>query len=235
MDIGGYVYYHHERADGAGPFGKREGEFPREAALIVIADTLDAACHFQRFAPENLGRLRREIREETGATYTREAATAMLGILDEKMLSSLGDRRIQETTRETIPPWLVNLEAPEVFRIAELTARIVDYKSVFTRRHSEEIALRAWIMADYYGYGPTRRLELYLAATLHDIGKLDVPTEILEKPEKLNQDEFAVIKDSRPMPVNTAISGSPGPESSAAAPPLVKPSGTGSAESRNSA
>jgi HD-GYP domain-containing protein (c-di-GMP phosphodiesterase class II) len=195
MDIEGHVCYHHERADGAGPFGKREGEFPREAALIAIADMLDAACHFQRLSPENLGQIRREIRQETGKTYTREAAEAMLGILDAKMLSALGDKRIHETARETIPPWRVNLEAPELFRIAALSARIIDYKSVFTRRHSEEIALRAWIMAESYGYGHPQRSELYLAATLHDIGKLAVPTEILEKPGPLNQDEFAVIKD----------------------------------------
>jgi HD-GYP domain-containing protein (c-di-GMP phosphodiesterase class II) len=195
MDIGGSVLYHHERADGAGPFGKREGEFPREAALIAIADMLDVAYHFQRLSPETLGQLRREIREERGKTYTREAAEAMLGILDGKMLSSLGDNRIQETVREMIPPWLVSLENPEVLRIAELSARIIDYKSVFTRRHSEEIALRAWIMANHYGYDQPRQAELYLAATLHDIGKLATPTEILEKPGKLDPAEFTVIKD----------------------------------------
>ncbi|MDR2109801.1 MAG: HD domain-containing protein [Spirochaetaceae bacterium] len=191
----GFVLYHHERADGLGPFGKKEGDFPRGAALIAIADMLDVTRHLQRIPETGLPDLRREIAEEAGNAFTREASRAMLDILDGGTLLSLRDDRIAETARGTIPPWVTDIEDRAVFRIAGLSARIIDYKSVFTRRHSVQIANRSWLMGSYYGYGQPRRMGIYLAASLHDIGKIATPAHILEKPGRLSDDEFAVIKD----------------------------------------
>jgi HD-GYP domain-containing protein (c-di-GMP phosphodiesterase class II) len=50
-------------------------------------------------------------------------------------------------------------------------------------------------MGGYYRYNNAERMKLYLAAALHDIGKLEIPTEILEKPGKLTDAEFSIIKD----------------------------------------
>ncbi|MDR3139860.1 MAG: HD domain-containing protein [Treponema sp.] len=194
-DIAGFVLCHHERADGLGPFGKREGEFPRGAALIAIADMVDVACHLQRVSPERLAVIRQGIGREAGNQFTREAAGAMLDILDEEMLLSLRDDRIIDTVQEGVPQWITDIEDQRIFRIADLSARIIDYKSVFTKDHSEGIANRAWLMGEYYGYTGSRRMELYLAAALHDIGKLATPTAILEKPGRLTDEEFSVIKD----------------------------------------
>jgi HD-GYP domain-containing protein (c-di-GMP phosphodiesterase class II) len=193
--IAGYVLYHHERADGLGPFGKKEGEFPPGAALIAASDMLDVSRHLQRVSESGLAELRREIASEAGTRYTRDAAEVMLEILDQETLVSLRDDRIGATVQKTIPAWTVTVEDRAVFRIAALAARIIDYKSVFTRRHSVQIANRAWLMGGFYGYNRALRAELYLAAALHDIGKLATPTRILEKPGKLDDAEFAVIKE----------------------------------------
>ncbi|WP_461249109.1 HD-GYP domain-containing protein, partial [Treponema sp. R6D11] len=49
-------------------------------------------------------------------------------------------------------------------------------------------------MGKHYGYEPQDLAELYLAASLHDLGKLAIPSAILEKPGKLTDEEFNVIK-----------------------------------------
>jgi HD-GYP domain-containing protein (c-di-GMP phosphodiesterase class II) len=49
-------------------------------------------------------------------------------------------------------------------------------------------------MGQYYGYDHALVSELYLAASLHDIGKLAIPAQILEKPGRLDDHEFNVIK-----------------------------------------
>jgi HD-GYP domain-containing protein (c-di-GMP phosphodiesterase class II) len=193
--VTGLVLYHHERADGSGPFGIREGEGPLGAELICIADSLDAASHLQRLEPEELSRIRDGIAGDTGTRYGKTAAQAMLEILDPSMLRSLKDDRIVETASQAVPPWSVPVEEETIFGLADFITRIIDYKSVFTRRHSIQIANRAWFMGGYYGYDPEERAKLYLAAALHDIGKLTTPTDILEKPGRLSAEEFAVIKD----------------------------------------
>ena len=191
----GFILYHHERADGKGPFGIHEGEGPLEAELITIADSIDAAWHLQRVNPEALPAIRNFIREETGRKYSKPAAQAMLEILQPPMLLSLRDSEIRRTAGAALLPWNVEVEADDLLGMADFVTKIIDYKSAFTQRHSTQIANKAWFMGGYYRYEKTEKIKLYLAAALHDIGKLETPTAILEKPGKLTEDEFGIIKD----------------------------------------
>jgi HD-GYP domain-containing protein (c-di-GMP phosphodiesterase class II) len=195
VDVSGYILYHHEYANGGGVFGKREGEYPLGAELIAIADMIDIDHHLQRLSFDTLPNLRKKIAADAGNRFTKRAARALLGVLDESMLFSLRDDRIAETAEQTIPAVVLDLKVEEIIRIAEMIARIIDYKSRFTRRHTSQIANRAWLMGGHYGYDDPLRAQLYLAAALHDLGKLATPTEILEKPGKLDKEEFAIIKE----------------------------------------
>jgi HD-GYP domain-containing protein (c-di-GMP phosphodiesterase class II) len=190
-----FILYHHERADGSGPFGIREGEGPLEAELISLADSLDVAHHLQRMEAEDVSHIRRIITENTGKHYSTAASKSMLEILDWPLLLSLKDNVIKETAETAIPPWIADVEEEASFGLAGFIAKIIDYKSVFTRRHSTQIADKAWFMGGYYKYDPVQQRELYLAAALHDIGKLATPLGILEKTDTLNNAEFSVIKD----------------------------------------
>lgn len=64
--VDGFILYHHERADGSGPYGKKTGEFPLGAELIAIADLIDVSHHLQRMTPDQLPQLRKEIADNTG-------------------------------------------------------------------------------------------------------------------------------------------------------------------------
>jgi HD-GYP domain-containing protein (c-di-GMP phosphodiesterase class II) len=111
------------------------------------------------------------------------------------MLLSLRDDRILDTADKLIPPWTMDMDNEVILKLGELVSRIIDYKSPFTRRHSTGIAQKAWTMGKRYGYDQSQLAELFLAASLHDIGKLAIPTAILEKPGKLDEDEFNIIKE----------------------------------------
>jgi HD-GYP domain-containing protein (c-di-GMP phosphodiesterase class II) len=189
-----FILYHHERADGAGPFGVREGEGPFEAELITIADSIDAAHHLQRLGQEGLPAIRDIIVRESGKRYGKNAAAAMLEILDWPTVLSLKDGVIEQTASDALPPWTVDIQTETIFGLAGFIAKIIDYKSIFTRRHSTQIANKAYFMGNYYKYEPQETAELYLAASLHDLGKLAVPSDILEKPGKLTAEEFEIIK-----------------------------------------
>jgi HD-GYP domain-containing protein (c-di-GMP phosphodiesterase class II) len=192
--IEGFILYHHERADGHGPFGLSEGYFPLEAELIAAADMIDVNKCLQRILPEELPALRQSIADDIHHRFTGRAGEALLAVLDEEMLASLRNERIVETGCRAVPAWSLDMEDPALIRIAELIAHIIDYKSAFTKIHTQQIANRAWVMASHYGHDPAQQIQLYLAASLHDIGKLAVPSEVLEKPGKLTNEEFEIIK-----------------------------------------
>jgi putative nucleotidyltransferase with HDIG domain len=79
-------------------------------------------------------------------------------------------------------------------RVAEAFARIVDAKSPYTASHSAGVAEIADGIAVTMGLGaPTRRL-LRRAGLLHDVGKLGVSNRILDKPGKLDAEEWAAMR-----------------------------------------
>lgn len=190
----GLILYHHERADGQGPFGKVEGEIPCGAFLIAIADMLDVQEHLQRCNTNDLTRIRKDISDERGRRFAAKAADAMLAVLDEEMLGSLKDERVKRTLMASMPERVIHVQGQELIDLAGFAAKIIDYKSQFTKDHSVQIANIAWHMAKYYGYDEETQSKIYFSGALHDIGKLFVPTEILEKPGRLTADEYEIIK-----------------------------------------
>ncbi|MCL2276749.1 MAG: HD domain-containing protein [Treponema sp.] len=194
-DIKDFILYHHERADGKGPYRKMEGECPLEAELIAIADSIDVINHLQTIKQDKLDSIYNFIKQETGKRYGKTAANAMLEVMNYQMIESLRDDVIDETARDILTPWELPINDEIIFNLVGFITRIIDYKSLFTKQHSIQIANIAWHMGDYYNYQKEERLKLYLAAALHDIGKLETPTAILEKPDKLTDEEFAIIKD----------------------------------------
>jgi putative nucleotidyltransferase with HDIG domain len=79
-------------------------------------------------------------------------------------------------------------------RVAEAFAGIVDAKSPYTARHSAGVAEIAEGIAVTMGLDEATRRLLRRAGLLHDVGKLGVSNRILDKPGRLTQDEWAVVR-----------------------------------------
>lgn len=73
-------------------------------------------------------------------------------------------------------------------------AEISESKSHQTGQHVKRVSEYTRIMAACAGYSESQCSQIALAAMMHDIGKLMIPPEILEKPAKLTKEEFEIIK-----------------------------------------
>lgn len=193
-DMKDFILYHHERADGTYAFGKKEGEYPQEAGIIAIADQLDVKFRLNQVDDKKLQNISEYINKGMGSKYDTESAKAALKVLHTENFEKYGDEQIGKALQEEMPERINKLSMKEVMSLAEIFAGIIDYKSVFTQEHSTQIANKAWYMGCVYGYEEEERAKLYLAAALHDVGKLFIETAILEKPGKLDNSEFEVIK-----------------------------------------
>jgi putative nucleotidyltransferase with HDIG domain len=78
--------------------------------------------------------------------------------------------------------------------VAELEAR-----EPYTHGHSRRVARYSTLIAKKLGLPAAEVAKIRLAATLHDVGKLVVPLDILNKPDKLTDEEFAVIQRHAPV------------------------------------
>jgi putative nucleotidyltransferase with HDIG domain len=87
------------------------------------------------------------------------------------------------------------IASPETIdNICQAFAEVIDAKSPFTYRHSSGVARAAVSIGSQLGLSQPEILSLRRAALLHDIGKLSVPNTILEKPGKLDNDEWNTVK-----------------------------------------
>ncbi|MGH3390261.1 MAG: HD-GYP domain-containing protein, partial [Actinomadura sp.] len=70
----------------------------------------------------------------------------------------------------------------------------VETKDYYTRGHSERVSRGSVMIAQEIGMRPERVEAIRYAGMLHDVGKLGVPTKVLQKSGPLSEEEFAAIQ-----------------------------------------
>ena len=69
----------------------------------------------------------------------------------------------------------------------------------YTGEHCKSVVTLALEMAAHLGLTPERQRNLEFAALLHDVGKIAIPKEIINKPGKLDPHEWTMIRPTRPQ------------------------------------
>lgn len=192
-DVKNVILYHHENADGSGPFGKKSEEVPLFSRIIHLCDLLDQACCRKAFTTETWEWAKDVLKRIRGTMVDEECAEALEKIFSEEYFLSLGGN-FEASLWNKVPRQKQELDFSQIKKLAEFFAKIVDYKSPFTSTHSIGVAERAEKLSRYMGFDEETVQKMYLAGALHDIGKVAVGNEILEKPDRLTDAEFAVMK-----------------------------------------
>ncbi len=78
--------------------------------------------------------------------------------------------------------------------IVTALVKTVDMKDQYTNGHSFRVAKYTAMLAEELGYDTETVEKYYDIALMHDIGKIGIPEEVLNKPGKLTDEEFATIK-----------------------------------------
>ena len=107
---------------------------------------------------------------------------------------NMEDLQIEKSLWEKVPREKIELTFEQIKNIAGFFARIVDYKSPFTSTHSIGVAECARKLSGYMGFDDETVQKMYLAGALHDIGKVAIGNDILEKPDRLTDEEFDTMK-----------------------------------------
>jgi HD-GYP domain-containing protein (c-di-GMP phosphodiesterase class II) len=87
------------------------------------------------------------------------------------------------------------LELRDAYRgTAFLLGDVIEGDDAYTGAHSREVVDLTRAVVDELGLSSTERRDAEFAALLHDVGKVRVPNEIINKPGKLTDEEFEIIK-----------------------------------------
>lgn len=190
----GAVLYHHEEADGSGPFGKTAEETPLFAQLIHLSDSLDALFRLSSVNQEKYERICTYVKKQEGSRYSSLCVQAFFKGVARERLEHMREEELDINLQKEVNSGFREYSNAQIHNICNFFAQIIDYKSNFTKKHSQGIAAKAEKMGQYYGWDEDKCTRLYLAGAVHDLGKLAVDSNILEKPDKLTDVEYKHIQ-----------------------------------------
>ena len=79
--------------------------------------------------------------------------------------------------------------------IVKALAEAIDAKDTYTNGHSGRVAEYSREIARRYGYNEKKLSDIYMMGLLHDVGKIGVPDAVINKPARLTDEEFELIKN----------------------------------------
>ena len=88
----------------------------------------------------------------------------------------------------------VNLKSYNLDKTMRYQLDILGSLDFFTRRHSENVANLVCRICEYFHFNQKFTVYCTICAYLHDIGKLFIPSAILNKPDRLTDEEFEIMK-----------------------------------------
>ena len=79
-------------------------------------------------------------------------------------------------------------------QVVSALASAIDAKDVYTNGHSTRVAEYSRMIAARAGYSKAEQDEIYMMGLVHDVGKIGVPDEVINKPSKLTREEYELVK-----------------------------------------
>lgn len=168
---------------------------PLHSHLIHLADRIAVLMNPQQEVLTQITSIRERIAEQSGRMFVPRFVEAFLDISDKEFFWLDAASPTVEWHSLQNGDWdIIALDGPQFMELARLFCHMVDFKSPFTAAHSSGVAACAGALGRLSGLSDSECARLTTAGYLHDIGKLSVPLEILEKPGILDKREIAIIR-----------------------------------------
>ncbi|SEQ28511.1 energy-coupling factor transport system substrate-specific component [Lachnospiraceae bacterium NE2001] len=130
--------------------------------------------------------------EKEKAVYEKFWFKALLSFLLFAIIVAIFALYVRRKTKALVKKQQENKEF--IREMIEAFAKTIDMKDEYTNGHSTRVAEYTAMLAEELGYEDDDVEKYYNIALLHDIGKIAIPPEVLNKPGKLTDEEFNIIK-----------------------------------------
>lgn len=189
--------HHHENWDGSGPNALKENEIPIESQIIRLADLIAVQYIEKDSIHTQKDFLRNWIIGNSNKIFSKKLVDAFIKVSEKDIFwFNLENVSYIPIILDKIAPMInINLNIDELEDISYMFSKIIDKKSAFTAKHSNGIAHLAFNVAKHIGFHEKKCKKMRIAGLLHDIGKLAIPSSILDKNGSLTPEEFSIIKE----------------------------------------
>lgn len=194
-EIARLVRFHHVHwQDGAGKQSRGE-PVPQNAHILHLADQISVLMKPEEEILAQIPEIINRIDEKSGTMFVPEDVEAFMEIASKySFWLDLTSPTVCTLLAKELPFEIIDMNESEFMELAQLFRRVIDFRSRFTVTHSSGVAVVAEKMARRAGFDSQKCLEMKIAGHLHDIGKLSVPSEILEKKTALTHQDFTFLR-----------------------------------------
>ena len=163
------------------------------ASIVHLADVVSLLIKPEERVLNQSRRICDVAKACAGSEFSPQAVEAFLRIAEEEYVWM--DLAHNPTFWTYFTGDLRSVSLADTIVYAKFMSRVIDYRSPFTAMHSAGVASAASKLAELAGMSEPDLMKMEIAGHLHDIGKLAVPRKILEKPGKLTNEEFNIVKE----------------------------------------
>jgi putative nucleotidyltransferase with HDIG domain len=192
------IRHHHTRWELLAADARVDAATARQANLVFLVDRVDALAA-PHYADGSLlmhaAAIRARIAAVAGSYFDPALVDAFLAASEsEAFWLQLEPRGVQAALQDMLASHEpCHATRGELRQLAEIFSRIVDAKSPFTAEHSLGVARLARHIAARLDIAADNQDKIEIAGLLHDLGKLRIPDEILDKPGGLDARERKII------------------------------------------
>jgi len=139
--------------------------------------------------------IRNKIREKTGSLFMPLLVKTFEAIsTKEAFWLDLVSQNLFELLSRITDIQSLTLGIDGLVSFSKIISQMIDFRNPFTATHSTSVAMVAEALASLSGFSQKECKLMRAAGYLHDLGKLAVPVEYLEKPGKLSPNEYSIMK-----------------------------------------
>lgn len=188
-DVAPLVGHHHTA------YADLEADTPAGANLLHLADRVDVLLDHRLPLLSQVRGVCERIQAESGRMFDPLAVAAFLRLAArESFWLDLAPNLLDRALLKLDKTIAVDLNLTSLMDFARLFGHIIDFRSHFTATHSSGVAATAEAIAGLVGMSRAEGRLLKVAGYLHDLGKLAIPAEVLEKPGRLTPEEYDLVR-----------------------------------------
>lgn len=194
-DIAYIIKYHHRKWEyGEGQVVNGE-QVLLESHILHLADRIDTFIDKKSYVLHQVDHITQGIVERSESWFMPELVEAFKELAKNESfwLYTVSDNVENILYTEADLPKM-NLDINELYDVAKWFSNIIDFRSRFTSVHSRGVATSAAAIATVMGFDEEDVKILKMSGFFHDLGKMAVSNNILEKNGKLDKEEFEVIR-----------------------------------------
>ena len=194
-DISDLVFHHHDRWLGPNKSEVIKDDIPLISQIVGLADRIEVLLTSDKYILIQQEPILKKISEFTGTWFNPKLIEQLKkASRPEYFWLDLSDRFLHEKVEALAPGKEVYLSLDDVLSIVQIFTLLVDNKSRFMKTHSQSVHELTMKLATARNFNDEDLKKIKIASLMHDLGKLSIPDDILEKPSVLTKEEYNIIK-----------------------------------------